>query len=49
MLIAFSRILYGAHYLSDVTFGGLVGVICAFVVPYFGFKIVNKKENVKNC
>lgn len=49
MMIAFSRILYGAHYLSDVTFGGLVGVICAFVVPYFGFKIVNKKENVKNC
>ncbi len=49
MMIAFSRILYGAHYLSDVTFGGLIGVICAFFVPYFGFKIVSGKENVKNC
>ena len=49
MMIAFSRILYGAHYLSDVTFGGLIGIILGFIVPFIGFKIVRKKENVKNC
>ena len=47
MMIAFSRILYGAHFLSDVSFGGLVCVILAFVIPYFGFKLFDKKDKEK--
>ncbi len=49
LIIGFSRILYGAHFLSDVCFGGLICISCAFIIPYIGFKISLRKENVKNC
>ena len=42
--IEFARILYGAHYLSDTTFGGLLAVIFAFSIPFAGFKVVEKKK-----
>jgi membrane-associated phospholipid phosphatase len=36
ILIAISRMIVGAHYLSDVTFAAIVGVICAwFSVRWF--------------
>ena len=31
ILIAASRMILGAHYLSDVTFAAIIGVICAFL------------------
>lgn len=31
ILIALSRMIVGAHYLSDVTFAAIIGVICAFL------------------
>lgn len=42
-LIEFARIRYGAHYLSDVSFGGLLALLCCFFIPFFGFKFVEKK------
>ena len=35
ILIALSRMIVGAHYLSDVTFAAIIGVICAFVAVYW--------------
>lgn len=46
LLIATSRVLYGAHFLSDVSFGLLIGSLCAlamyFLVDFVSEKIVNK-------
>ena len=35
ILIAFSRMVVGAHYLSDVTFAAILGVICAVVTAHW--------------
>jgi membrane-associated phospholipid phosphatase len=35
ILIALSRMIVGAHYLSDVTFAAILGVICALIVTRF--------------
>jgi membrane-associated phospholipid phosphatase len=35
ILIALSRMIVGAHYLSDVTFAAILGVICAILVTHF--------------
>jgi membrane-associated phospholipid phosphatase len=35
ILIALSRMIVGAHYLSDVTFAAIIGVICAFLVGHW--------------
>jgi membrane-associated phospholipid phosphatase len=35
ILIALSRIVLGAHYLSDVTFAAILGVICALLVAHW--------------
>ena len=43
LTIEFARIRYAAHYLSDVTFGGLLALLCAFFVPYFGFAFAQRK------
>jgi undecaprenyl-diphosphatase len=32
ILIGFSRMYIGAHYLSDVVFGAVLGMLCAFIV-----------------
>lgn len=43
LLIEFARILYGAHFLSDTSSGGLLAAVCAFIIPLIGFKIAEKK------
>ena len=35
VLIALSRMIVGAHYLSDVTFAAILGVICALLATHF--------------
>ena len=35
ILIALSRMILGAHYLSDVTFAAIVGVICALLAVHW--------------
>jgi len=35
ILIGFSRMYIGAHYLSDVVCAAVLGILCAFVVAYF--------------
>jgi membrane-associated phospholipid phosphatase len=35
ILIALSRMIVGAHYLSDVTFAAIIGVICAFLAVHW--------------
>ena len=42
--IEFSRILYGAHYLSDTTIGGLLASIFACLMPFALFKVFQKKK-----
>ena len=37
ILIGFSRMYIGAHYLSDVVCAAVLGMLCAFVVAYFLF------------
>src|SRR4029453_4567676 len=37
ILIGFSRMYIGAHYLSDVVCAAVLGISCAFVVAYFLF------------
>ena len=32
VLIAFSRMVLGAHYLSDVIFAAILGVVCALLI-----------------
>ena len=43
-IVAFTRLVMGAHYLSDVTVGGLVSFTCVVVAIYF----VEKKSKVRN-
>lgn len=54
LFIAFSRILYGAHFLSDVSFGMLVGTLLLFVAAIVGDKVfiaidrkIKKPEEIK--
>ena len=35
ILIGLSRMVVGAHYLSDVTFAAILGVICAFLAAHW--------------
>jgi undecaprenyl-diphosphatase len=44
MLIGFSRIYGGAHYLSDVVCAAVLGFFCAFVV----WRIGNRKSKIEN-
>ncbi|MDR3185483.1 MAG: phosphatase PAP2 family protein [Christensenellaceae bacterium] len=50
VLVAISRIVMGAHYLSDVIFGGFIGFTIAIVSRFIIIqKIINKQtENEKN-
>lgn len=52
VLVAFSRILVGAHFASDVTMGYLLGLalydlVFSFLFPYFE-KLLSTKENASN-
>lgn len=47
LLICFSRIYLGVHYLSDIIFGGLLGVVIAFLVYRFLFIAIIKEDLVK--
>lgn len=51
LLVAFSRMYVGAHFLSDVSMGSLLGVLCFFIammvidnVKYFGVKEEPQQE-----
>ena len=47
VLIAISRLIVGAHYLSDVTFAAILGVICALLVAYW-LTIRNPKSQIRD-
>ncbi len=44
LLIAYSRMVYGAHFLSDVSFGLLVGSLCAYLSTAVRYALVGKKK-----
>jgi membrane-associated phospholipid phosphatase len=49
ILIGFSRIYGGAHYLSDVICAAVLGILCALLVWRFALlKIENRKSAVEN-
>ena len=41
-IVAFGRIIVGAHYLSDVLFGGTITFVCTYIC-YFGYLFIKKK------
>jgi membrane-associated phospholipid phosphatase len=47
ILIALSRMIVGAHYLSDVIFAAILGVICALLVAHW-LSIGNPKSQIRN-
>src|SRR5207244_894389 len=47
ILIALSRMIVGAHYLSDVTFAAILGVICALLVVRW-LSISNRQSAIRN-
>ena len=47
LTIQLGRIIYGAHYLSDTTIGSLLAVFFSFFTPFIGFKILVKKDVIK--
>jgi membrane-associated phospholipid phosphatase len=49
MLIAFSRMYLGAHYLSDVICAAVLGIFCAFIVAHFFLRqIENRQSQIEN-
>lgn len=49
LIVMFGRVLAGAHYLSDVTFGLIIGLICImvpFLVDYKYYLVKNSVENI---
>jgi len=47
ILIALSRMIVGAHYLSDVTFAAVLGVLCAIVTAHW-LSIRNTGSAIRN-
>lgn len=47
LIIAFSRRVYGAHFLSDVSFGLFVGAFCAYLVCQVRFLLFGKKKAIE--
>ncbi len=45
ILIGFSRMYLGAHYLSDVVCAALLGVLCALVVAHLLFGQIKKRQS----
>jgi len=51
ILIGFSRMYIGAHYLSDVVCAAILGTLCALVVTHFASRksaIANRKLKIKS-
>src|SRR6266478_4244720 len=49
ILIAFSRMYIGAHYLSDVVCAAILGVLCALLVTHFCLRpIENRQSEIEN-
>ena len=48
LLIGFSRIYGGAHYLSDVVCAAVLGMLCAILVARFFLKIGNQQSKIEN-
>jgi len=48
MLIGFSRIYGGAHYLSDVVCAAVLGMLCVILVARFFLKIGNQQSKIEN-
>jgi undecaprenyl-diphosphatase len=49
ILIAFSRMYTGAHYLSDVVCAAILGVLCALLVTHFCLRpIENRQSKIEN-
>jgi len=42
IIVAYSRIYLGVHYLGDVLGGAILGIVIAFIVYYLFKKILNK-------
>jgi membrane-associated phospholipid phosphatase len=49
ILIGFSRMYIGAHYLSDVVCAAVLGTSCALVVARFFLQIGNRKSQIENA
>jgi membrane-associated phospholipid phosphatase len=48
ILIGFSRMYIGAHYLSDIVCAAVLGILCAFVVVHFLFlRIGNRRSKIQ--
>jgi membrane-associated phospholipid phosphatase len=48
ILIGFSRMYIGAHYLSDVVCAAVLGILCALVIAHFVFlKIGNRQSKLE--
>ena len=49
ILIAFSRMYIGAHYLSDVVCAAILGILCALLVTHFCLRpIENRQSPIEN-
>jgi undecaprenyl-diphosphatase len=49
ILIAFSRMYIGAHYLSDVVWAAILGILCALLVTHFCLRpIENRQSPIEN-
>jgi undecaprenyl-diphosphatase len=49
ILIGFSRMYLGAHYLSDVVCAAVLGILCAFLVAHFLFgQMENQPSEIEN-
>jgi undecaprenyl-diphosphatase len=47
VLIALSRMIVGAHYLSDVTFAAILGMLCAMLARHWLFPIRNGQSAIR--
>ena len=45
ILIAFSRMYIGAHYLSDVVCAAILGVLCALLVTHFCLRPIENRQS----
>jgi membrane-associated phospholipid phosphatase len=45
ILIGFSRMYVGAHYLSDVVCAAVLGILCALIVAHFLFLPINDRRS----